>query len=355
MPARWEEALDARLDLYTFTQSERGRNYVKGWMRAETAPNDADGEAHLNMPTNDPMNERVADAAFTADTIWVDPDMQTLWEAAVPSFQPEALDATDLLTPSGFVYLSRPHKMLDVNERVTSARAYAWRSGPIQFKYGPEGERDTVLMNGIVLFSFHRVGDADDYDDGRGNSIDVLGGESLPYSAINLRAGDLLLDHVYPWPFGVDSERRVKVRQVSEHVFVSDPQGDEKAMTNTVTRSITIGNVEQHVQCLWRLMQQTIATRTQHDPSKPVRKRAKRANVDARKITVIRLRRPTSAGSDEHRSVEWSHRWLVGGHWRQQWYASIGAHRQIWISPYIKGPDDAPLDVRAARVFELVQ
>lgn len=44
--------------------------------------------------------------------------------------------------------------------------------------------------------------------------------------------------------------------------------------------------------------------------------------------------------------VEWSHRWLVRGHWRQQWYASEGVHRAIYINPHIKGPEDKPLIVR---------
>lgn len=43
---------------------------------------------------------------------------------------------------------------------------------------------------------------------------------------------------------------------------------------------------------------------------------------------------------------DWSHRWLVSGHWRNQWYPSEGVHRPIWIDAFVKGPSDAPLLVR---------
>jgi hypothetical protein len=53
--------------------------------------------------------------------------------------------------------------------------------------------------------------------------------------------------------------------------------------------------------------------------------------------------------------ANYSHRFIVSGHWRNQWYASGQVHRQIWISPYVKGPEDQPLVVRPRRVFSLVR
>ena len=48
---------------------------------------------------------------------------------------------------------------------------------------------------------------------------------------------------------------------------------------------------------------------------------------------------PHSLGSGR----EYRHRWLVSGHFRNQWYRSEQTHKVIWIAPYVKGPDDAPL------------
>jgi hypothetical protein len=56
-------------------------------------------------------------------------------------------------------------------------------------------------------------------------------------------------------------------------------------------------------------------------------------------------RRP--AGEATTATVAWTKRWVVSGHWRNQWYPSIGAHRQRYILPYVKGPADKPLDPRA--------
>lgn len=49
----------------------------------------------------------------------------------------------------------------------------------------------------------------------------------------------------------------------------------------------------------------------------------------------------SSASSDRH----YSHRWLVRGHWRRQWYPSQKRHIPIWITEYVAGPDDAPIRV----------
>jgi hypothetical protein len=76
-----------------------------------------------------------------------------------------------------------------------------------------------------------------------------------------------------------------------------------------------------------------------------------------KRVTVVRLRRTyeEKPGEYEPGSVDWTHRWIVGGHWRNQWYQSEQIHRQIWISPYVKGPDELPLVINKARVFEFVR
>jgi hypothetical protein len=43
-------------------------------------------------------------------------------------------------------------------------------------------------------------------------------------------------------------------------------------------------------------------------------------------------------------------RWIVRGHYRAQWYPSEEAHQLIWIEPFLKGPDGAPIRPRAYRV-----
>lgn len=74
------------------------------------------------------------------------------------------------------------------------------------------------------------------------------------------------------------------------------------------------------------------------------RRRTERQGLPERDVRVARIRRTTASG-DPGTSAgrEYLHRWVVRGHWRNQWYRSVEAHRPIWISPHVKGPDDAPL------------
>lgn len=62
---------------------------------------------------------------------------------------------------------------------------------------------------------------------------------------------------------------------------------------------------------------------------------------------VIRLRVAESQPKGIHvigEQREWQHRWVVGGHFRNQACGPKHAdHRLIYIHPYLKGPDDKPL------------
>ena len=61
------------------------------------------------------------------------------------------------------------------------------------------------------------------------------------------------------------------------------------------------------------------------------------------KVITLRAReRSDSVGAGES-DVDWSHRWIVTGHWRQQWYPSVERHLPLWIHPFVKGPEDKPL------------
>ncbi|MGA2669837.1 MAG: hypothetical protein ABSF21_00215 [Dehalococcoidia bacterium] len=72
-------------------------------------------------------------------------------------------------------------------------------------------------------------------------------------------------------------------------------------------------------------------------------------------INIITLRPKTTVLSGEHRDVDWQYRWLVRGHWRQQWYRSDNTHRAIWITPYIKGPENKPLKKPSVNLFAVIR
>jgi hypothetical protein len=113
-----------------------------------------------------------------------------------------------------------------------------------------------------------------------------------------------------------------------------------------------------HVKEVWRwiaacmtLMTQRIAVQSQLALDRAGRRRIMRGAVldDALLVTrVVDLRRPTTSevASPVGAPVSWSHRWIVDGHWRNQWMPKTGTHRPMWIAPHVKGPDDRPLVVR---------
>ncbi|TQE33159.1 hypothetical protein [Streptomyces ipomoeae] len=113
------------------------------------------------------------------------------------------------------------------------------------------------------------------------------------------------------------------------------------------------------IQATWLLMGQTIATSEHAAADRASRRRIQRIDRDyGTDVRIIRLRRArTERGTDPAESSgtrEYQHRWVVRGHWKQQWYPSRGAHRPIWISPYIAGPDGLPL-LGGEKVFALAR
>lgn len=109
--------------------------------------------------------------------------------------------------------------------------------------------------------------------------------------------------------------------------------------------------------CLTFIDQRILVT-PQHRADRPARRRLERAGyVREPVIRVVELRRKQarSEQSGESSSVEWTHQWVVSGHWRQQWYPSLNTHQPRWIMPYVKGPEDAPLKPPRGKVFAVVR
>lgn len=116
------------------------------------------------------------------------------------------------------------------------------------------------------------------------------------------------------------------------------------------------------VHALWLMMNQTVARKEVEQADRPARRRAAKARLP-QEVTVIRLRREQGAERAEGESlIEWTHRWLVRGHWRWQVVSphhplaqeiEPGKYRaRIWINPFVKGPQDAPFK-QTEKVYSL--
>lgn len=71
-------------------------------------------------------------------------------------------------------------------------------------------------------------------------------------------------------------------------------------------------------------------------------------------VKVVQLRRfdnqPNNQTVDTN-TVDWSCRWVVNGHWRNQPYKH--ERRLIYIMPYVKGPSDKPLRASTATIYSV--
>ncbi|MFI6432899.1 hypothetical protein [Rhodococcus oryzae] len=68
--------------------------------------------------------------------------------------------------------------------------------------------------------------------------------------------------------------------------------------------------------------------------------------LEDRQVTYLSYRPRTPSGEPKTAGTRhYSHRWMVRGHWKRQWYPSENRHHPIWIEQYVAGPDDAPIKV----------
>ncbi|WNV90197.1 hypothetical protein [Umezawaea sp. Da 62-37] len=100
----------------------------------------------------------------------------------------------------------------------------------------------------------------------------------------------------------------------------------------------------------WLLMGQTLVRSEPMTAPRAARRRIERLDpmLDPT-VRYIDLRRARTEPSDRpdddvgKGTREYRHRWIVRGHWRNQYYPSRNDHRPIWIDPHFADPEDKPL------------
>jgi len=261
-----------------------------------------------------------------ASPIYVDGDMCDIIEEASKTWRPEALIPEDILVPQGFVYFARPFYISDRNGKEVNVRAFA---------YCPSHSLvdGTDSPNGGIALSFYSTTDD---DSGRDDGIERIREQSALEVARFGITSELVLLHLAPVWFGMDPD--------GEEVDVDVP-GARTGFEEWWTL----------FQVTFRMMMERISAPTQLIPDRHARKRQARAKFDPRNVIVVRLRRarpPRHADETLGESGrEYSCRWTVVGHWRNQWYPSLGRHRQKYIGGYVKGPEGKPLLLKR-RVYQ---
>lgn len=315
MSGGWDQALDAMTDLRHSFRTEAGLSYLTGFVStlgkngkrfdAETGGYSTTGRNDAQMLIRGAMGSVVE-----SDPIWVGADVLELVEHAAETWQPELIYLDDLFIPAGFALFERPLAILDVNGKTLTYRAVSWMLAEHRTEDGARVTADGAMM--LALWSHQQ--DPDDF---------IAKGELG-----RIGGSDLVLAHVDAVIFGSDS----------------------------ILREPTNAGLIKQVQVLWRLAKQEIVVAGHERVSRPTWKRAA-SWKQIKHVTVLTLRKAHARTYEgDEREVEWSHRWMVSGHWRNQPYKINGetVHRQIWIAPYVKGPDDKPLVVKQ-RAVEFVR
>ena len=354
----WDTTLDLQTELITAAATREGRKFMEAVAESMGRAGQWDMKTGQVAAPNPEYAHMLVNATAmmlpNADPFYISADLTELVDFAAESFKPEPLLITDLTVPSGFAYFSKPFHVYDTNGLRTPYRAMQWhpvddhrthRSGmpaPVDL---PTERRQSMgngevaeyhdgdvppHFTGILFAMYQHSGDPDPYAEKYGDDSPLIRG--------GRRVGGSLLTLSY-------------VTAMSFNADVSFLEVDDSVM-----------DMHAHVKTFFRLCQQQIAVPRYERVSRPVFKRAMRKWKPIREVVVFTLRRakpPKYEGPE--REVEWSHRWLVQGHWRNQPYIERDEegnkhtiHRQIWIAPYVKGPDDKPL-IFKRRAFELVR
>lgn len=283
---------------------------------------------------NGRLRQEMLRAASEADLYWVSRDMLTVANAAANSLPAEAV-VEEHLPPSreGLIVFEEPLMITDLRQKMLRTTAALWvHTGRGIRVYMLTDRNDAKDSVNIKLRS--QMGDDDFMDFPRFTPSHVSTatfGEPLPMS---LTIGGGMV---------VPPEEQVDVIR-GEDGTVS--WRFSQSMTGPMKAEAVPDLLLRILISVWRLMRQTLAgvEREEAKVPKSMRRWMERQKLPGA-VTMILLRRREYERGNGDRRVIWSHRWLVRGHWRLQPYKD-GRREWIFIAPFVKGPEDAPLHLR---------
>lgn len=255
----------------------------------------------------------------------------------------------DCPTPSGFMYLDGGIEQPDWGNRHmestgTDFRALTADDKPMWVAFSWNHRKDVHNQNrgGLHIMDFMGVNRPDTHG----------GGRSWSNSAT-----PVVVDTLH-WPWGTSLTD--KAQQAAEIQVYGDDLPVHKGGTalspeDAEWMRMMFDRLLRLYATMFVFMRQKILVATPHRPDRAERRRAERRGEVLSDVQVIRLRGREAAvsASEATHSTEWARRWIVRGHWRNQWYPSLNMHQPKWIGPYIKGPDGKPL-IEPQKLFAVV-
>ncbi|MFV2172271.1 hypothetical protein ACFHW2_12200 [Actinomadura sp. LOL_016] len=263
--------------------------------------------------------KRLANAAL----YWVSPHMTALTQAAAPGMPPFRPTPADMPAPYGFMYFASPFATADEVPVADTAvfadgSVHTLEGGTYQVcavSWGP-WDYQGAWPRGGTWFTFYTALDISDDD---------------PDAAVLRRLPPLRLDN--------------------ECVIAAHCTGVEEWPDRVQRTGGTAPWTHLALTAIRLMATSRTTTATEHTPIRAVRRRAARADVahpdqPVNLLDVTARPRTERTPSDEHPGRNYRVRWVVEGHWRNQWYPASETHRPRYIDAYVKGPEGAPLQVK---------
>lgn len=308
-------ALDKQLDSFRWSKSELGMRFLSGL-----------SDMQVGIEGTDLVGMAVRKILGQGGTYAVTDEIADVIASAAPTLPDFILRPDDLFTEHGFVMLESPRIFPDGKGNPVAVHAFGWSSVILTSPSIKERQ-----PNGIVIQLWTDASHPEDsmmlniYEE-RMKDNDTRTGQELMEEMRRMGTDVTMLPmFAGAWPWDEDDHATIPPGTMALRKFIltflrfiEEPWIDGRYIT----------------------------------PERPAVRRARRAGMPP-EVRVVRLRRnadrPKGTGATP---VLWSHRWIVEGHWRNQWYPSLKAHRPRWIPRHVKGPEDMPLLVKET-VFQV--
>lgn len=291
-----------------------------------------------------------------SESYWVSPDMSEMVYALAgrDDLPVHGYNPASLLSKYGFVVFDKPIYGPEVNGNITQIRAMQWGvqgsgddSGVVVLAYTDTVyERQVLARKTHKSTTFEEVGDEnvrqalDDYEGFPLPRLWLLDVTGLPFSNPELGIRRMTPEEALPpgldilkaFPQGLAEPFIVKI---GDRAFTAEDY--QRINPNRLLRAFNL------------IAQQRVAGISGSHPNRAMMRRLRKFHFPSTIREVILRRevdRPYREGIDDDEPVLWSHRWIVRGFWRNQYYPSKDSHEPIWIDPYIKGPEGMPLVIK---------
>lgn len=292
-------------------------------------------------PSGDPVSVAASLAATEyrrisqADLWFFDTDLCDILEQATPTMPPFSPKQQDLPSRIGFVTFARPialrpadtdrliaEQIIGESDQEIKQSVERILGGKVEIcaaSWGPgDYSIDSSYRAGYVWISFYARSQAKDVA-----PQDLRRQISLPTLIVDGEA-------VIPWTPD-------DMRPDETHLFLLDTK---KLADTTMSWGALLLAAFQIAK------ERTLVDHVVERLPRAERRRTQRAELPLRDVRIVKLRQHLAekhTNTNSEISREYRSRWIVRGHWRQQWYPSLESHRPRWIHPHLKGPQDGKL------------